>query len=483
MKRVRIDKNIEKSTVAGSTPITNASNELNYVSPGTLGQQLEINASGVPEYKSTLTTLKTVNRAFSKIGSGQATNNDAVALTDDIYHTGKLLVGISTDDGTGSKIQTNGNISNIVAGGKIVNGSTSGGNNQVISQSTSGKVGILANSNNWLGANGDLHLSANIDFDTFSSPFTSIKIVNSSKNVLIKKLTDSGFGDLQVPKISLGYNTWHNSEDGVERIYFAQNSTTYLSAPTGFPIAFKINNEYRYRFYNDSFNIYNDGLTDITFAKSTLPLSSTVRDFILRKEANNQDFRFFDYDGTTARDWWKVFTQTNRFELGNLVNIIHSSKVGIGTTTPNDFVEVVNSNPVIRITNSTTGSGSNISNGSILFTSNSNGSHPDKGASIVSTKNYEDDGDLRFSTSWGTSRIERLVIDFYGRIGIGTSTPNQYNILDVVSTDKGSRPFPSMTQAQRTALNASTPVGTHVYQTDGTEGIYVKKSSGWVFAY
>ncbi len=40
-----------------------------------------------------------------------------------------------------------------------------------------------------------------------------------------------------------------------------------------------------------------------------------------------------------------------------------------------------------------------------------------------------------------------------------------------------------MTQAQRTALNASTPVGTHVYQTDGTEGIYVKKSSGWVFAY
>ena len=93
MKRVRIDKNIEKSTVAGSTPITNASNELNYVSPGTLGQQLEINASGVPEYKSTVNDLKTVNRAFSKVGSGQATNADDVLLTDAIYHSGNTILG------------------------------------------------------------------------------------------------------------------------------------------------------------------------------------------------------------------------------------------------------------------------------------------------------------------------------------------------------------------------------------------------------
>ncbi len=96
MKRVRIDKNIEKSTVAGSTPVTNVSNELNYVSPGTLGQQLEINASGVPEYKSTVNDLKTVNRAFSKVGSGQATNNDSVLHTDNAYRTGNTILGAST---------------------------------------------------------------------------------------------------------------------------------------------------------------------------------------------------------------------------------------------------------------------------------------------------------------------------------------------------------------------------------------------------
>ncbi len=93
MKRVRIDKNIEKSTVAGSTPVTDASNELNYVAPGTLGQQLEINASGVPEYKSTVNDLKTVNRAFSKVGSSQATNSDDVLITDAIYHSGNTILG------------------------------------------------------------------------------------------------------------------------------------------------------------------------------------------------------------------------------------------------------------------------------------------------------------------------------------------------------------------------------------------------------
>ena len=248
MKRVRIDKNIEKSAVAGSTPITDSNNELNYVLPGGLGQQLEINASGLPEYKSTLTTLKTVNRAFSKVGSGQATNNDAVALTDDIYHTGKLLVGISTDDGTGSKIQTNGNISNIVAGGKIVNGNPLGGNNQIISQSAGGKVGALANSNNWLGANGDLHLSANIDFDTFASPFTSVKIVNSSKNVLIKKLTDSGLGDLQVPQISLGTGVWHYSEDGQQRFFFDTNGATYARVPSTYDFRIRHDNKDSYFF-------------------------------------------------------------------------------------------------------------------------------------------------------------------------------------------------------------------------------------------
>lgn len=71
-----------------------------------------------------------------------------------------------------------------------------------------------------------------------------------------------------------------------------------------------------------------------------------------------------------------------------------------------------------------------------------------------------------------------------GQVGIGTIAPQASTMLDIVSTAKGSRPFPRMTQAQRTAIAVSaSTVGMHVYQTDGTEGVYVYKSTGWAFAY
>jgi hypothetical protein len=65
-----------------------------------------------------------------------------------------------------------------------------------------------------------------------------------------------------------------------------------------------------------------------------------------------------------------------------------------------------------------------------------------------------------------------------GSVGIGvTTTINASAILQVSSTTQGFLP-PRMTATQRTAI-ASPAVGLMVYQTDGTEGIYVYASSGW----
>ena len=78
-----------------------------------------------------------------------------------------------------------------------------------------------------------------------------------------------------------------------------------------------------------------------------------------------------------------------------------------------------------------------------------------------------------------TGGAEKMTIGANGNVGIGTGVPE--GILDVQSTTSGSLPFPRMTEKER--LNLSGPVGIHAYQTDGTEGVYVKKSTGWIFAY
>jgi len=63
-------------------------------------------------------------------------------------------------------------------------------------------------------------------------------------------------------------------------------------------------------------------------------------------------------------------------------------------------------------------------------------------------------------------------------VGIGVAAPNASAVLEVASTTKGFL-FPRMTEAQRDAIS-SPATGLMVYQTNNDEGVYIKKSFGWV---
>ena len=70
-----------------------------------------------------------------------------------------------------------------------------------------------------------------------------------------------------------------------------------------------------------------------------------------------------------------------------------------------------------------------------------------------------------------------------GSVLIETGITEAYNpgsLLSVNSTTKYSLPHPRMTEADRLLLSGLTP-GAVVYQTDGTEGYYIYKSTGWAF--
>ena len=71
-----------------------------------------------------------------------------------------------------------------------------------------------------------------------------------------------------------------------------------------------------------------------------------------------------------------------------------------------------------------------------------------------------------------------VVDDSANAVSIGAAGPNASAVLDVVSTTKGFL-FPRMSETQRNAIG--TPAtGLMVYQTDGDEGVFIKKSFGWV---
>jgi hypothetical protein len=63
-------------------------------------------------------------------------------------------------------------------------------------------------------------------------------------------------------------------------------------------------------------------------------------------------------------------------------------------------------------------------------------------------------------------------------INNGVAIADLSSVLDITSTTKGFLP-PRMTEAQKLAI--STPaVGLMIYQTDGTEGLYIYASIGWL---
>ena len=72
-----------------------------------------------------------------------------------------------------------------------------------------------------------------------------------------------------------------------------------------------------------------------------------------------------------------------------------------------------------------------------------------------------------------------LVYDNDTTVAVGTTSPSTKAILELSSTTQGFL-LPRMTQTQRTSIS-SPPVGLLVYQTNGTEGIYLYTNAyGWV---
>lgn len=116
----------------------------------------------------------------------------------------------------------------------------------------------------------------------------------------------------------------------------------------------------------------------------------------------------------------------------------------------------------------------------------------DSALSVSVTNNYGSGlmifgGPTEFNTGgynlWcrGVDGGHLLIVRGDGRVGFGPGSLSASSIVTMNSTTRGFRP-PVMTELQRTNI-ISPIVGLHVYQSNGVEGMYVYKSTGWTFVY
>jgi len=157
---------------------------------------------------------------------------------------------------------------------------------------------------------------------------------------------------------------------------------------------------------------------------------------------------------------------------------VSSGNLLVGTTTDAGFKLDVNGTARVQNNATTTfevrqnsGSGSDARIGFVSGTGSFN--HASIRGGFGVTSNF---GRITFSTAYTSSLVDRMVLDEYGSLAIGTSLANSTSILDLTSTTKGFLP-PRMTTTQKNAI-ASPAVGLMVFDTTLNK-LCVRGAAAW----
>ena len=182
-----------------------------------------------------------------------------------------------------------------------------------------------------------------------------------------------------------------------------------------------------------------------------------------------------DFTGSTGEEYIIGTTKTNP-----LVVLKNDGKLGIGTATPSAKLDV--SGNIYPTTDNThtlgevqTKEWSSVA--TRMVTGNNNRMVLQLSGDVVILRDHNTVGDGVQIKNQGSVVAQFGDSAGSGNVGIGTTSPDSTALLDVASTTKGVL-FPRMTGTQREAIEEPA-TGLIVYQTDGAEGLYIYKSTGW----
>lgn len=170
-------------------------------------------------------------------------------------------------------------------------------------------------------------------------------------------------------------------------------------------------------------------------------------------------------------------------------NIGTNTALGVGGLTSNTSGQNNSSFGNLALSSNTSGNG-NSALGSRALSKNKGGSNNlafgERSGDVTSSSSDNTGGSDSvfigaFSKPLSNTQNNQIVIG-YSAIGNGSNTATIGNDAIVKTVLKGAILLGKMTSVQRLAIS-SPEIGLQVYQTDGVEGVYINKSTGWIFAY
>jgi hypothetical protein len=160
-------------------------------------------------------------------------------------------------------------------------------------------------------------------------------------------------------------------------------------------------------------------------------------------------------NGTGEIRFWKgAVSDLDSGTNTRLMTINNSGRVGIGTSSPAQKVDISDTRPVLRLTDSSSGTIDTAIGTIEFYSEDTSGNYPAVGASIkaMTESSFGSGHGLAFSTNGDSaSPTERMRITDGGNVGIGTGSPS--NTLEVKSSS--STPFAIKNASNSTRLQVS----------------------------
>ncbi len=407
--------------------------------------------------------------------------------------------------------QTGNNGKYLTTDGSVLSwGTVSGGNNIYTADGTlTGDRTVTSNGNilKILGGKSDIsgfplhQIALRLEGATTSNEiYLNLKNTNANgKEYALRSMTDSTFEIFNYTNSSLVFkHQWSTNifsfrtlsyltndnftigrADGLNGLWFnttrttatynlcQSGSDTFLNAPTGGKIGFRVAN-------SDRMTLTNAGRLLIgTTTESTFLLD-------VNGTARINGSTTFGTLGTNTGMFWDntnnnlgIGTNTPSFKLdvlGNISNSVVGIKVRNASTSGYSEINCYNNGNTVNdrmyMGVGGTATGDAFQNRGYFFS----------GANLegITFTTNKSTADIRFNTTGST---ERMRLTSEGRLLLGTTTENNSALLNVTSTSQGFLP-PRMTNTQRAAI-ATPAAGLIVYSTDTTEGAFVNTSLGW----